>query len=208
MHNLYTLRWINPLLDLYKKEKKHGTLESINEIVEDFIRYHFDSGMPHHWLFKGDHVVAERLAFLADYLRVLKEDRASENTIENVKRLFNHDMTLALGNEIYRPKTNHGAMLDISVLYATLTLPETDPEGKYFHFAQNRFKAQIENIFTKTGVTKEHSIAYQIYNMHIIAKYLSTLKKFKKHDELNMAESLRACRSFWLTRSCHRGLYL
>jgi hypothetical protein len=134
----------------------------------------------------ADHTVAIRMQVLADAVNLLG-NQGTEDTalVSDLTQMLSEHVRLAAGQELYRPKSNHGLMMDHSLLYVSLLLPKLDPAHRYASHAESRALDQIDWLFTAEGVTREHSISYQEYNCGICMDILHTCRRFDYNTVLS-----------------------
>lgn len=180
-HHLLSLRWLRPAMERMSSGDAFAG-DTVRRVLSDFVVYHVTGRKPVSPYFasrQADHTLAIRMELLADAVGLLRAENPSDGAlIADILRMLSHHLKIASGQELYRPGTNHGLMLDHSMLYVCLLLPELDSAQDYAALAESRALAQLEWLFTDEGVTREHSISYQEYNTGICMDILETCRRF------------------------------
>ncbi|MFD2189604.1 heparinase II/III domain-containing protein [Pistricoccus aurantiacus] len=170
-HHIMSLRWINKIKSLNIKES----------ILEDFISYHQNPGTrkSKYYLGKGaDHTSSVRLVVLSGMLAAL-EERGRLAALLKTEIVKNIESCL---NETYKINNNHGLMVDKTLLQCF-----SDNAWllkKYCNsvaYVIDRVENQLHGIFDDEGYCKEHSNAYQEFNLGVCLEF---------RDVLNEAEGL------------------
>jgi len=179
-HHVLTLRWL--------REHLSGSPPCCSElgqrVLADFFAYHRDPSTPKSPYFEdkaADHTMADRLLLFADVYVCANISTELRTHIESMTRA--HFERLVHG-DVYRPKTNHGLMIDKAILCASKAIRAADPDSKYASVALRRCAEQLDWLFTAEGVTREHSVSYQEYNLNICLELRDTLLKINSGPEL------------------------
>jgi hypothetical protein len=154
MHHLNSLRWLG----------KHHPVE---DIIEDFYAYHFVDKNRHPYFNTraGDHTISIRL------IKCCKmHEKASSSAKSVLEKIMKFDVSSLLKESVYRIGHNHGLMADVALLQAAKI-------SKYcskiidIHHVQERAKHTLSDMFFQDGLTKEHSLSYQLWNLNYAIEY-------------------------------------
>lgn len=178
-HAFMTLRWVVGLDD-----------EALALVLSDFISYHRTLGAKRSPYYDGpdaDHAAAERLSILA---QILARKQAFPPELDSALRdEIRRHVDLLASEAIYRPKTNHGLQVDLAVLGAAVVHPEmVNPEQR--RLCDQRAVAQLDWLFAQDGMTREHSITYQEYNLNICVQVVERLGALEGCVALERARSI------------------
>ena len=165
MHHLNSLRWLD----------KHHPIE---EIFIDFYTYHFVNKKRHPYFNTraGDHTISIRLIKCCNIY-----GQASSSLRLLLEKIMRFDISSLMKERVYRIGHNHGLMADVALLQATKM-------NKYCsgiidtHHVQKRAKQTLSKMFFPNGLTKEHSLSYQLWNLNYANDF------FKESSNVNPAE--------------------
>lgn len=170
MHHFNSLRWL-------PAEKN---LDLIEKTLRDFYNFHCikKNKNPYYNELRGDHTAAIRL----DVLIKINSKFQTNNSISGIgicNRLIKAEIKNLHNEKIYRAGHNHGLMIDLALLDLA------HPSSGYSSEIQadliiERSGKTLDAMWHSTGLTKEHSVSYQEFNI------LLTLKYFERLDELKI----------------------
>lgn len=165
-HHFMSLRWLN----------EKYTYLFMFKILMDFYNFHCrkKNKNPYYNSLMGDHTAAVRLN---SFLR-LKErfDSHEDPSIKFIlNRLIIQELMNLQNNDIYRLGHNHALMLDISLLNLLKIFPEYLSKIN-IDMIISRSAETIKLMWHPSGLTREHSISYQEYNLLLIINYIKLLK--------------------------------
>lgn len=161
-HHFMSLRWIGSQFDLNSKFI----------ILKDFYFFHCQKkrNNPYYNQLRGDHTSALRLSELRRFRR---DFETAENMpgVYLCDRLIKDGLLILQDEKIYRMGHNHALMVDISLLECVLDLVKFK---KIVHLERIVARAleTIKQMFSVNGVTREHSISYQEFNLSLCAYFL------------------------------------
>lgn len=92
-------------------------------------------------------------------------------------RIIRGDLFLAQKKDMYRKGHNHALMLDAAVLTAWLKIESLRNIIDLPKIIQRALITR-KLLFSENGITKEHSLSYQEYNLKVCCDFDSVLKKF------------------------------
>lgn len=169
LHHFNSLRWLlNETND-----------ELVKEILMSFYNYHCVKKVnnPYYFDLRGDHTGAIRLGILC----TLKDrfEAVEEKSIPSIgicNRLILEEIKNLQRPQIYRKGHNHGLMLDIALLKI---VQERRDQAKYVDLENivERSANTVDMMWFESGLTKEHSISYQEYNLPITIEYFELLER-------------------------------
>lgn len=172
-HGIASLRWLYVVL--YEAEDNPKATDLLITYLKSFYLHHYESNERKAPFFYTDHTWSIRLIFLAECCSFFEKQPAIDNSfMDIINKLFKtHISQVVNEGKIYRPDihNNHQAMVHKSLYYVTAKHPQllTESErSKYMKLSFERSLDQILHIFTKNGVTREHSPSYQLYNLGIV----------------------------------------
>ncbi|KGT46203.1 heparinase II/III family protein [Acinetobacter sp. HR7] len=119
---------------------------------------------------RGDHAAAIRLSFLINL--------ASKQTGENkffLRELIQKEILNALDDKMYRAGHNHALMLDNSLLDCYL-YDKTLLTLSNLNLVVSRGVSTAKKLYCDSGITREHSVSYQEYNLPILFEFFKKIK--------------------------------
>ena len=160
MHHLNSLRWL--------KEGKE-----IDSVIRDFYTYHFTNKKRHPYFNTraGDHTISIRL------IRCCEIYANADNALRLIlEKIMMNDISSLMNESVYRSGHNHGLMADVALMKAArlskFCFPHID-----VHEIKSRADKTIKKMFFPTGLTKEHSLSYQLWNLNYVLEYFEELKE-------------------------------
>jgi len=139
------------------------------------------ASVPH---FFSDHAWAARLEFLTDcYCHFKTHEDQNNRFFKKFLSLLRYHIVMAMNpGRVYRKNVfnNHQLMLAKALLYTYTKCPElfNQFDNKKLQTNLNKRIKEISNhMFTKNGVTKEHSTDYQLFNLGILMDLLPLMEK-------------------------------
>ena len=172
-HHLMSLRWLK------KVEQEHLKLQ----IIKDFHKFHIVDRRKNRYYsgLLADHTMAIR----SDILLWLYKEFLTHSDLEGAAitmALLRDTVRNMLEPVAYRVGHNHGLMLDMALLrcgveHETLLADEAKP--RIF----KRASTTLRSMFDPKGYTKEHSIAYQLFNAILATNFHNLAKRIGKIDE-------------------------
>jgi len=172
-HHLLTLRWLRD----YLTGEPRRCSELCVRVLLDFFAYHESPTTPKSPYFEdrvADHTMAERLLLFAD---VYTCSNLPEQLRMRIERMARAHFERLMSQDVYRPRTNHGLMVDKAILCASAAIPSADPDARYSRVALHRCAEQIDWLYTSEAATREHSVSYQEYNLNICLELRDALVK-------------------------------
>ena len=154
MHHLNSLRWL-------------GKNHPLEDIIEDFYAYHFVDKNRHPYFNTraGDHTISIRL------IKCCKmHEHASSSAKSLLEKIMKFDISSLLKGSVYRIGHNHGLMADVALLQASKISNYCSKTIDIDHI-QNRAKQTLSAMFFRDGLTKEHSLSYQLWNLNYAIEY-------------------------------------
>ena len=154
MHHLNSLRWL-------------GKNHPLEDIIEDFYAYHFVDKNRHPYFNTraGDHTISIRL------IKCCKmHENASSSTKSLLEKIMKFDVSSLLKESVYRIGHNHGLMADVALLQAS-KISKYCSEIIDIHHVQERAKQTLSDMFFQNGLTKEHSLSYQLWNLNYAIEF-------------------------------------
>ncbi|MDR7119300.1 DUF6270 domain-containing protein [Rheinheimera soli] len=165
LHHFMSLRWLNvnesPLF--------------IANVLLSFYRFHCvkKAKNPYYNSMQGDHTASIRLGVFCEIMK--KHINHDVKDVINVtNRLILEEIKNLQNNSMYRSGHNHGLMVDLSLLKV---LKEFKNYGKNIdlNFVLHRSGETIDAMWHSSGLTKEHSVSYQEYNIPLAMDYFHFL---------------------------------
>lgn len=167
MHHFSSLRWLN---------SSYSYLLTLS-ILTSFYKFHCEKKIknPYYNEVRGDHTAAVRLGIL---ISIEKEYGAhADSSIKNiVRRLIVQEIKNLQSDKMYRSGHNHGLMVDLSLLNLVLGCPEYKPRVN-LELVLERSAKTLDAMWHASGLTKEHSVSYQEYNLPLTVEYFELLDK-------------------------------
>jgi len=181
VHAMAKMNWLRCLLIRAESNQKAHNL--LKQYLNNFIQYYSKKrgAIPH---FFSDHAWAARLEFLTDcYCHFKSYEDQNSLFFKNFLSLLRYHIAQALNpGRVYRKNVfnNHQLMLTKALLYSYTKCPELfthfDNE-KLLATLNKRIKVISNHMFTKNGVTKEHSTDYQLFNLGILMDLFPLMQK-------------------------------
>lgn len=162
LHHFMSLRWIPADFEA----------DLLFQIVKSFYQFHCakKSRNPYYTHLRGDHAAVIRIEQLLTF-----RERFSE--LNNVPaqgicdRIIRAEAVNLQRDAMYRAGHNHGLMTDIMLLTLWNDYPayrgSIDPV-----MIAARGQATLDEMFTRDGITREHSISYQEHNYPLAVQFL------------------------------------
>jgi hypothetical protein len=185
LHHFLSLRWIFDASSTARTETDR--VRTAVDIVNDFLVYHQDpvNVVSQYYLGRvADHTCADRLDTFSKVLRLAEAERLTDRLeryrlrveIERLLRFLSTDFA-------YRPQTNHGLMIDVSMLRFCTSHPQFDRHQRITRHVEARAIEQLEAIFGPDNVMREHSVGYQEYDLGILAGAVASLAEVREGVE-------------------------
>ena len=167
LHHFNSLRWLSSEKDLEKVEKT----------LRDFYNFHCvkKNKNPYYSGRRGDHTAAIRLGVLLAF----KDRFSSIDSSSGVgicERLVKEEIRNLHSEKLYRPGHNHGLMVDLALMRLVLDHPEYKKRVD-LELVLNRSAKTLDAMWHASGLTKEHSVSYQEYNLPLTVEYFELLEK-------------------------------
>lgn len=176
MHHFNSLRWL-----LVENDQ-----ELIESILRDFYKFHClkNNNNPYYNALRGDHTAAIRLGVLVK----LKDEFASKNSISGAgicNRLIKEELKNLQNEKMYRAGHNHGLMADIALLSLIKDAPEFR-ERVDVDKVLDRSAKTLSSMWHSSGLTKEHSVSYQEFNLPITVNYFRLISELELEVQLDL----------------------
>jgi len=202
-HGFMTLRWLRPMLGFYRSTYNASAHKRLCDYIDDFYMANYENRRTRNRFFFVDHINAERLELISDMYHLFALDaRTPAVILDRLREMITEHIERATQYlDIRNPYklNNHHAMLNRAVAYAVMRDSSFDPSGIYLETALDRFTGVMDHIFTKNGVTREHTPAYQLYNMTILLDMIETYRYFGLAEPAGLAERLEK-QAFFLSQ--------
>ena len=161
IHHLNSLRWITDD-------------ENVEQIIRDFYRHNIleKKFNPYFNTRAGDHSATIRLGILAEQLT-----KCSESLRPIIEEIIHSDIGMLLDKNVYRKGHNHGLIADTALLKMALSSPKWKkyvPEKEII----DRGKETIAMMFHDNGLTKEHSLSYQLWNANFALEFIDVATSY------------------------------
>ncbi|MCH7304938.1 heparinase II/III-family protein [Acinetobacter sp. NIPH 1869] len=178
---------INWLLDPYKNKNwvlhflslrwtASLSFEDKVKVVEDFYNFHFVKKRQNAYIktLRGDHAAAIRIKILIE----LAKKSSSEKVFELVNETISNEVQNLTQDSMYRVGHNHGLMLDNAILDIYFFNKEISGlDQNLVTKVVNRGILTSKKMYSYSGVTQEHSISYQEYNMPLVIEFYEKISK-------------------------------
>lgn len=185
MHHFMSLRWLNDdYTDLLK-----------TSILLSFYKFHCEKKIknPYFNQLAGDHTAAIRLSVLNGILKKAKfKDNKALYAIAT--RIIREDLKNLQSTAMYRVGHNHALMVDISILELIKDQPQFNLNID-LDLIVSRSEKTFNLMWHPSGLTKEHSVSYQEYNLQLALIY------FDKLNDLNIKPLFANLRDVILSES-------
>ena len=162
-HNLCSLRWLN---------SSHSFLFKLF-LLQSFYKYHCVQKRNNSFYntIKGDHTASIRLSVFS-VLKSLNDNDPYFSAL--ISKLIHEEIRNLQDSRMYRAGHNHGLMVDISLLRLMLVHPDL---GNLIDlsYVLERSSKTIASLWDANGMTKEHSVSYQEYNLPLTIEYYDIL---------------------------------
>ena len=86
------------------------------------------------------------------------------------RKNYRHDISSLMKETVYRAGHNHGLMADVALLQAT-RMSEYCSKIIDVPSVQERAKKTLSAMFFSSGLTKEHSLSYQLWNLNYAMEF-------------------------------------
>lgn len=165
LHHFNSLRWLLGV-----------KLDVVEKVISDFYSYHCvkKKRNPYYNQLRGDHAAAIRLEVFLDIFDKLEKSNL-QNSSNICTKLIKEEIKNLSSSNMYRAGHNHGLMADISLLELIKKKPALSSEINIDWILQ-RSGETIDAMWHFSGLTKEHSISYQEYNLELSTKYFLLLQ--------------------------------
>ncbi len=185
---LFFVSILNHAYDDFGKEEYH---QKAKKYVLSYIEQHpalDDKTSDYSWY---DHAVAFRTLHLLQ--TVANELDLNDPDTSYIQKVFDHislNITFMMDPTNYRAH-NHSLMMDRTLLYlAKITKSNPQFHEKIYFPTVHRTEKNMDKIIDVTGLAKEHSITYHIFN-HNLNK---TILRFIEEEDINPAFQLKMLR--------------
>lgn len=176
-------------------EKK---LKIVEEVLRDFYNYHCvrKNKNPYYNDKRGDHTAAIRMGVFVK----LKEKFSAIDSVSGMgvcNRLLKEEVVNLQSPRMYRSGHNHGLMVDIALLELMVDSPEYK-KSINVDILIKRSSETLNSMWHKSGLTKEHSVSYQEYNIPLAMDYFNLLKRLglKSSSSLEIKKILEESKRF------------
>lgn len=167
LHHFNSLRWLGSERDLEKVEK----------ILRDFYKFHCvkKKKNPYYSGRRGDHTAAIRLGVL---LTIKGRFSILDNSsgVGICERLIKEEIKNLHSEKLYRSGHNHGLMVDLALMRLVLDHPEYKKRVD-LELVLERSAKTVDAMWHASGLTKEHSVSYQEYNLPLTVEYFDIVEK-------------------------------
>lgn len=167
MHHFLSLRWLN---------SSYSYLLTLS-ILTSFYKFHCVKKIknPYYNELRGDHTAALRLGVLTSIEKNIAEYQ--DPSLKNIlRRLIIQELENLQSDKMYRPGHNHGLMVDLALLDLVFAFTEYQSRVN-LELVLERSAKSLNAMWHTSGLTKEHSVSYQEYNLTLTAKYFELLEK-------------------------------
>lgn len=176
MHHFISLRWL-------EREKNNFV---IVRVLRSFYNYHCvkKKRNPYYNEMRGDHAAAIRMTVFLNFLERFTVDSFPAG-VGLCKRLVKEEVRNLQDKRMYRAGHNHGLMVDLAIL----RLIKNNPEYKNsvdIEAVLQRSAETLDAMWYTSGLTKEHSVSYQEYNMPLAVEYFQLIKEMKLRSLSNI----------------------
>ena len=155
-HNFNSLRWLKGM-DLNIQEI----------IITDFYNFHLIDKIKNVYFNTraADHTMTLRIEFLSRMYPLV-----SEVVREKISEIISSDVSTLMKESVYRIGHNHGLMADACILEVL----ELDFVNHSIHRENivERGLSTLDKMFYQFGLTREHSLSYQLYNLNFAIDFL------------------------------------
>ncbi|WP_447044888.1 DUF6270 domain-containing protein [Vreelandella sp. H-I2] len=167
MHHLLSLRWV----------KRGFDTTEVKMILNDYYRFHYKLNKKNNWqsTIRGDHTAALRL----ENVSIFKKQFEAVSDAKGVglcNRILKEDILLLQSEHMYRYGHNHGLMTDIALLKIAVDDAKLSSLVD-LNLVISRAEKTIKKLWTKNGVTKEHSVSYQEHNLLYTVEFYNLLSR-------------------------------
>lgn len=188
MHHFSSLRW----LPTVKK------LTDVERILNDFYDFHCvrKQKNPYYNQKTGDHTAAIRLGILTQFWRRFADiSQVSGQSI--CQRLLAAEVVNLQLPTMYREGHNHGLMVDLALLRFIEEVPEKQAWVDV-DLVLARSSATVDAMWHSSGLSKEHSVSYQEYNLPLTVEYFERLESLglQARAQIDLAKVLDESRRF------------
>lgn len=182
-HNFYSLRWVKSYFEQWLDNKSRHLNPLL--IVDDFLKYHCDEKTTKNRFYDSklaDHTLSERLDFFSFVIKSKEKNKEYFDLIdsENLTFIVERHLRLMCSSDVYREKSNHGFMMDMSLIRFALNHPEHVLCSHVLSTAEERISKQIDEMFDRNGFVKEHSISYQEFDAALCIDLLELYENFNR----------------------------
>lgn len=182
-HNFYSLRWVKSYFEQWLNNKSKYLNPLL--IVDDFLKYHCDEKNTKNRFYDSklaDHTLSERLDFFSFIIKSKEKNEKYFDLIdsENLALIVERHLRLMCSSDVYREKSNHGFMMDMSLIRFALNHPEHVLCSHVLSTAEERISKQIDEMFDRDGFVKEHSISYQEFDAALCIDLLELYENFNR----------------------------
>ena len=179
IHHFMSLRWLDNI--------KFTELD-IKEILVGFYNFHVKKKVnnPYYFDVRGDHTSAIRLQQLLEFKKIFEKS----NDLSGIgisHRLIIAELENMQQEKMYRKGHNHGLMLDNSLLKCAI---ESNEYKKYINVNKICTRAYETLLFMwhNYGLTKEHSVSYQEYNLPISLEALDLINALSPNLSIDITK--------------------
>lgn len=188
MHHFSSLRWLPAVKD--------GA--DVERILKDFYDFHCvrKQKNPYYNQKTGDHTAAIRLGILSQFWRKFTAQEQL-NASGICQRLLAAEVANLQSPSMYREGHNHGLMVDLALLRFVRDVPEKQ-SWVNIDLVIARSSATVDAMWHASGLSKEHSISYQEYNLPLTVEYFELVASLglQAQAKINLAKVREESRRF------------
>ncbi|WP_429041712.1 heparinase II/III domain-containing protein [Aeromonas veronii] len=162
-------------------------------LIDDYLSYHKEksSTLDYSVYYNSklaDHSTAERLNVFSILIDLIYVESELQRYIDlnNLKREIKYTLSLLSCGDIYRESSNHGFMIDLSIIEFVMRHPSYDSDNYLLKIAEGRIAKQLDAMFDKSGICKEHSISYQEFDCALCIELLNAYTSNGAYSELTL----------------------
>jgi hypothetical protein len=177
---LHSLLYVSELLYAYRSTKNDRFLTKVLDILRSWLDFYQDQDNRRYLesLKSADHSTCMRTHVLIDVIQVDIESRILDRDLAArvVTALYHH--ALWLEDDSYYGRYNHGVMMDIALLMASLQFSAVEPSRRWKQKATSRLADTLKVAFTEEGINVENTPGYHNFNIKLYESALDLLDHY------------------------------
>lgn len=172
---IHSLSYLNSALYIFEHNKQKEYYEKAEAVIESWLNYYLRNNDASNNIIWAEHAVANRLTTLLYFLSLKNESTSNYELILEV--IYKH-LDFLIDPVNYK-ETNHGLMMDLSILITSLFLNDKIKKENYITIARHRVEKLILRDFSYQGAHLENSPEYHMLVLKLLKSILGIFKELE-----------------------------